>query len=119
MTVNTVHLEELPYRPDSCGLFQRIRGLPGALLLDSCYPPTLAGRFDIMTADPAADLSFRSELTTSYDELVKHFREIVKVHSNYCSGLVAPAEDIPFCGGVAGYLDYGSGKPLQHLPDTF
>ena len=48
-----VHLEDIPYCPDSCELFARIRELPGAAFLDSSFPHTRAGRYDILTAAPA------------------------------------------------------------------
>ena len=52
MNTSTVYLQELPYSPDSCGLFARVRQLPNALLLDSSHPHSLAGRYDILTAEP-------------------------------------------------------------------
>ena len=115
MKSDTVHLEELPYHADSCGLFERIRELPGAMLLDSGYPHTHAGRFDILTAEPPEELIFSCTSTSTYGDIEKYFREIAKVHSSYCGGQVAAAEELPFCGGLAGYLDYGLGRPLQHL----
>ncbi len=118
MNINTIRLEELPYHTDSCELFERIRDLPHALLLDSGTPYSLAGRFDILTADPVNDFEISIDNTTSYDGIRKYFLELVKVHSSYCKGLVTPAEEIPFCGGIAGYLDYEAGRPLQHLPGS-
>jgi para-aminobenzoate synthetase component 1 len=115
MNSTTIHLEELPYQPDSCALFDCIRDLPGALLLDSGYPHTHAGRFDILTAEPAETLGFCASSSSDYAEVHTWFRELVKVHSSYCGGLVPAAEELPFCGGLAGYLDYSLGRPLQHL----
>ena len=48
----SVHLEEIPYTPDSCELFERLRDLPHAALLDSSHPHASAARFDILTAAP-------------------------------------------------------------------
>ena len=45
-----VHLDEIPYCPDSGELFERIRDLPRAALLDSSYPHASGGRYDILTA---------------------------------------------------------------------
>ena len=118
MNANTVQLEELPYSTDSCALFERIRDLPQALLLDSGAPHSQAGRFDILTADPIQELPIYPENTTGYENICKYFVELVKVHSSFCQGLVTPAEEIPFCGGIAGYLDYEAGRPLQHLPGS-
>ena len=114
MNINTIRLEELPYHSDSCELFERIRDLPHALLLDSGTPWSQAGRFDILTADPVNDFEISVANTNSYDGMRKYFLELVNVHSSYCKGLVPPTEEIPFCGGVAGYLDYEAGRPLQH-----
>ncbi len=116
MNSNTVHLEELPYQPDSCSLFECIRELPGALLLDSAYPHSQAGRFDILTACIEESNPFSSSLTDTYDSIDKYFIDLKDMHNEHCQGLVPVAEDIPFCGGIAGYLDYELGNPLQRLP---
>ena len=47
-----LHLDEIPYQADSCVLFERIRQLPEAALLDSSYPYASSGRYDILAADP-------------------------------------------------------------------
>jgi len=116
MSKTTVHLEELPYQADSCVLFERIRELPRALMLDSGHPHTLAGRFDILTADPCYSFDFSGSNTMTYEGIRELFLNIARVHSEHCGGLVTPSEDIPFCGGIAGALDYGLGKALQSIP---
>ncbi len=113
---STVYLQELPYQPDSCALFARVRHLPGALLLDSCHPHSRAGRFDIFTAGPLEQYPIYSNNTDSYSDYLNYFDSIRQAHERSFSGISTPAEEIPFCGGIAGYLDYGIGKPLQHLP---
>lgn len=111
MTSNTLFLDELPYRPDSCGWFERLRDLPAPLFLDSCYPHSRHGRFDILMADPAEDLSFTCSNSTSYDDILKYFNGLeVALES------ASQADTLPFCGGLAGYLDYEFGLPLQYLP---
>jgi para-aminobenzoate synthetase component 1 len=115
MKISAIQLEELPYHPDSCALFDRVKQFPGALFLDSGYPHSRAGRFDIIAADPCIDLSINCLNTDSYESIDKYFQDVAQVHSERCAGLVAPTGDIPFCGGVAGYLNYELGKPLQHL----
>jgi para-aminobenzoate synthetase component 1 len=116
MSTTTVFLQELPYSPDSCGLFDRIRHLPQALLLDSSHPHSHSGRYDILTADPVHSIKFNAENSGSYEDLLSAFEEIARIHSNFYRGISAPAEELPFCGGIAGYLGYGLGKPLQHMP---
>ena len=116
MNTSTVYLQELPYSPDSCGLFARVRQLPHALLLDSSHPHSLAGRYDILTAEPERTINFNSYDSNSYEDLLNIFEEISEIHSSYFKNISAPAEELPFCGGIAGYLGYGLGKPLQHMP---
>jgi para-aminobenzoate synthetase component 1 len=115
MSSSTVYLHELPYSPDSSGLFSRVRHLPHALLLDSSFPHSQAGRYDILTADPEFSFDFNQYNSDSYENTVKSFAKLSEIHSSFFAGVSAPAEELPFCGGIAGYLGYGLGKPLQHL----
>ena len=63
----SVHLEEVPYCPDGCELFERIRDMPRPAFLDSSSPHASAGRYDILTAQPLElGLPIRSLLTGSY-----------------------------------------------------
>jgi len=50
----SAHLEEIPYCPDGGELFERIRDLSGAAFLDSSFPHSTRGRFDILAAEPLA-----------------------------------------------------------------
>ncbi len=113
MAAHTIFLEELPYQPDSCGWFERLRDLPGALFLDSCHPHSHQGRFDILLADPRQDHHFTCSKTTSYDEVLKYFQGLAQAITGYGG---TQSDTLPFCGGLAGYLDYELGLPLQHLP---
>ncbi|MDJ0878116.1 MAG: aminodeoxychorismate synthase component I [Halieaceae bacterium] len=112
MAISTVQLEELPYHPDSCTWFLRLRDLPRPLFLDSCYPHSSRGRFDILLADPRETIDFTCEITTSYKDIVKYFHDLQAAwNGSHCDA----ADTVPFCGGLAGYLDYEFGLPLQHL----
>ncbi len=48
---------QLAYPNDPLRYFSRLRGLPGAVLLDSGAPSTEAGRFDVFSALPVAELT--------------------------------------------------------------
>ncbi|MDP4651014.1 MAG: hypothetical protein NWS56_04585, partial [Haliea sp.] len=50
-----LHIEELPWRPDSALLFNALRDLPCPAWLDSAQPWANGGRYDILVADPIAD----------------------------------------------------------------
>lgn len=113
MTIGTLQLEELPYSPDSCTWFERLRALRRPLLLDSCRPHSSRGRFDILLAEPALELDFTCSNSTTYEDIVKYFLELETAWAaQHCDA----ADTLPFCGGLAGYIDYELGLPLQHLP---
>ena len=114
---DTVHLEELAYTPDSCPLFERLRDLPGAALLDSAHPFTERGRFDILVADGTADTI--DELRPGTDEagVTAWFQQLTGQLQD-AVGTVSPvAEELPFCGGLLGMLNYDAGQALNHLDD--
>ncbi len=116
MSNPTVFLQELPYQPDTAGLFERAKNLPSPLLLDSCDSGGNRGRYDIITAAPIESFTIKATNTDTYDTYLEYFRELEAGYKELCAGISSPGEEIPFCGGIAGYLDYGIGKPLQHLP---
>jgi para-aminobenzoate synthetase component 1 len=111
----TVHLDEIPYCPDSCDLFERLRDLPGAAMLDSTYPHTRRGRYDILTADPApVDLP---RLPANADESAcrRFFDALSGFHREHYTGIQPAAADIPFCGGILGHLPYDYGNALHQV----
>jgi para-aminobenzoate synthetase component 1 len=111
----TVHLEEVPYSPDSSELFERIADLPGAAFLDSGYPHAISGRYDILTADPVAgELPSLPPLPDETD--CRHFfRELGAYHREQYAGIQPASQDIPFCGGILGCLHYDWGNPLHRV----
>ena len=116
MLKNALHFEELPYQPDSARLFAAVRELPQPLFLDSCHPWSSRGRFDILAADPVRDFSFNLSNSSSYKDIRDFFELLSDEHNRYCNDLVGHPEMLPFCGGLAGCLDYELGRPLQYLP---
>ncbi len=112
----TLYLEELPYRPDSCELFERIRDLPFAAMLDSSFPHATSGRYDILTADPVdanlPQLAYGASETHCRD----YWAAIGEFHRDRYSGIGPAAQDIPFCGGLLGYVGYDSGLGLHKIP---
>lgn len=111
----SVHLEDIPYCPDSCELFERIRDLPYAVLLDSSFPHAASARYDILTAQPwAIDLPGLSPGGSESDSHV-FFDELARFHREHYRGLQPVSPDIPFCGGILGYLGYDIGKGLHNI----
>jgi para-aminobenzoate synthetase component 1 len=109
---NAIHLEELPYSPDSCEWFECLRALPEPLFLDSGFPHSRQGRFDILVADPSEKFHLSLSNSTSYRDICKYFLELEAARDSVSGG---PVDTLPFCGGLAGYLDYDLGLPLQYL----
>jgi para-aminobenzoate synthetase component 1 len=111
----SIHLEEIPYRPDSCDLFERIRDLPSPAFLDSSHPHSSAGRFDILTADPMDKPPLYLAHDSSPEARANFFLELKQFHKE-CFGSIQPvSQDIPFCGGVLGYLSYDLGNGLEGI----
>ncbi len=111
----TVHLDDIPYSPDSCEVFERIMDLPGAVFLDSSFPHSTSGRYDILAAAPSDDRL--PILPAGADEQASRafFRELRNYHREHYHGIQPAAPDIPFCGGILGYLGYESGNGLNKI----
>jgi para-aminobenzoate synthetase component 1 len=112
----SVHLEEISYRQDSCELFECIRDLPRAALLDSSFPHATSGRYDILTAQPLdADLPSLKP-SASESQCREFFSQLDHFQSEHYAGIQPVSPDIPFCGGILGYLGYDLGKGLHNIP---
>jgi para-aminobenzoate synthetase component 1 len=113
----SVHLEEIPYCPDSCELFERIRDLPQAAILDSSFPHANSGRYDILVAQPDhTGIPTLSEGATEHESHA-FFSDLKQFHAQYYEGIQPVSPDIPFCGGILGYLGYDSGMSLHSIPN--
>jgi para-aminobenzoate synthetase component 1 len=112
----SVHLEELSYCPDSCELFERIRDLPRAAFLDSSFPHASAGRYDILTADPWTTAVPGLPGGATAQQCSAFFDALRYFHQEHFFGIQPVSPDIPFCGGLLGYLGYELGKGLHGIP---
>lgn len=101
----------LPYQEDPAGYFARIVDAPGAVLLDSGRPGASRGRYDLMSAWPLA------ELAPDTDESAKDFFARLRAAVQSLAGEI-PDEmrDLPFVGGLIGYLGYDFGRRIEQLP---
>lgn len=111
----TISLDEIPYSPDGCELFARLRDLPGAAFLDSSFPHTTAGRYDILTANPVETSLPQMPDGASESAARGYFDELGRFHRSYFSGIQPVSEDLPFCGGLLGYIGYDSGNALNKV----
>ncbi len=114
----SIQLEEIPYSADGCGLFERIRDLPRAAFLDSSFPHATSGRYDILTADPwTTDLPNLTQ-GASEQQCRSFFAALDQFHQEHFDGIQPVSPDIPFCGGLLGYLGYDLGKGLHRIPSV-
>src|SRR5690606_41726507 len=106
-------LHPLPYQADAAAFFHRIHREPGATLLDSNHRPGAGrGRYDILSAWP------RETLTPQHQESATDF--FARARRSLAGLLHAevPAHtDIPFTGGLLGYLAYDFGQEIGVRPD--
>ncbi|QKZ03891.1 aminodeoxychorismate synthase component I [Pseudomonas eucalypticola] len=109
MSICFVH--PLPYRPDPAAWFSTVRHAPGAILLDSAKPAAERGRFDILSAWPLAVL--RAEPEENGEAFLQRLRVAL---ARLGEAQLPDGLDLPFAGGLIGYLSYDFGRRLEHLP---
>ena len=105
----TVH--SLAYQPDPRLRFERICRSPGAVLLDSGRPAAERGRYDLLSAWPLETLE------PGEAETGRAFFERVRAALHRLGEAAPPAGfELPFVGGVLGFLGYDFGARLERLP---
>jgi para-aminobenzoate synthetase component 1 len=108
-------IEELPYFPDSFSLFSKLKDLTDPVWLDSGAPYSSAGRYDIISAEPETTIKRLNSI--AYDDNLKYFKELKSAITEY-TPTPDNAKDLPFTGGVIGYLSYDIARDLERLPET-
>lgn len=107
----TCTLHSLPYQPDPATFFARLRQAPGAILLDSARPGAERGRFDLLSAWPLQHLQAQP------DEHGRAFLQRLRTALAQLGEAQLPEGcELPFAGGLIGYLSYDFGRRLEHLP---
>lgn len=112
-------ISPLPYFADSAALFEAVAHLPWAVWLDSGFPHSDQGRFDIIAAEPALTLTTRGEITQinrngsvifSNQDPFSLLKEALQVsrHEGFAG--------LPFNGGAIGYFSYDLARRIEKLP---
>ncbi len=110
-TMSTCRLHPLPYRADPAPYFALVRGAPGAVLLDAGRPHAERGRYDLFSAWPLATYA------PGDDESGGAFFQRLRDGLAALGRAEAPADrELPFTGGLIGYLAYDFGRRLERLP---
>jgi para-aminobenzoate synthetase component 1 len=108
----TCSIHPLDYSTNPAGLFDRIRHAPAAVLLDSGRPGADRGRFDLFSAWPM------EQLVAKADESGTAFLQRVRASLARLGEAQLPVgSELPFAGGVIGYLGYDFGRRLEPLPE--
>ena len=107
----TCSVHPLPYRANPAHYFAAIRHAPGAVLLDSGRPAAERGRYDVLSAWP------QTTLTVGPDESGGEFLQRLRKNLTQLGEAALPAGvELPFAGGLIGYLSYDFGRRLEQLP---
>ena len=103
-------LHPLPYHADATLWFEAIRHAPGAVLLDSARPGAERGRFDLLSAWPS------QQLTPAAGEAgVAFIQRLRESLADLGTAQIPDGFDLPFAGGLIGYLSYDFGRRLESI----
>ena len=109
--MSTCSVHPLPYQANPAQYFAAIRHAPGAVLLDSGRPTAERGRYDLLSAWPQATL------TVAPDESGSDFLQRLRKSLTQLGEENVPAGyELPFAGGLIGYLSYDFGRHLEQMP---
>jgi len=110
----------LPYFTDSAELFSVYADKAWAVFLDSGFPSSNQGRYDIIAAEPVCTLVTHGEITeiSCNGVLTKSTEnpfDLVKQQLGLFPDF-KPIDDLPFNGGAIGYFSYDLARRLEALP---
>lgn len=119
----------LKYSTDTAQLFARVSHQPWAMFLDSGYPQSQYGRYDIIVARPFITISTtegtgiqQSALQSMHTEIVENGNRTVShddpfaILNRALAPYQAASNALPFCGGAVGYFGYDLARQVEHLP---
>ncbi len=105
-------LHPLPYQEDPGERFALIHRAPGAVLLDAGRPIATRGRYDLLSAWPLAELA-----PLAGESANRFFARVRSALQSLGEARVPDTVDVPFVGGMIGYLGYDFGRRIEHLPE--
>lgn len=117
----------IPYHDDSSRIFEQLRDFAYPVFLDSGLASEHRGRYDIISAQPdylivadangarIKDLSTPQQPIVDDDPCAFSLLERWLNKTGFKPGF---DQDLPFAGGVLGYLSYDLGRSLEELPSN-
>lgn len=108
----------LPYFEDSAQLFAPIANKPWSVFLDSGFPHSNQGRYDIISTDPVTRLVTTGQTTkiTNQGEITYSDEDPFVLVKQYLKNDFQPIKDLPFNGGALGYFSYDLARRLEKVP---
>ncbi len=111
-------IHSLPYFADSAKLFAPLASKPWAVFLDSGYPGSHQGRYDIIAADPCCTLvtcGQDTEITCNGASRISS-GDPFQLLKEQLLPLQQGHEQLPFSGGAIGYFAYDLARRLEKIP---
>jgi len=120
MSLSNQSIVSLPYFPDSAELFSGYADKAWAVFLDSGFPGSTQGRYDIIAAEPVCTLvthGLTTEITCNgvTTQSTENPFDLVKQQLQKFQGFKL-TDDLPFNGGAIGYFSYDLARRLETLP---
>lgn len=118
MPLTKVTKQTLPYFPDSAQLFCPYAEQAWAVLLDSTYPISGQGRYDIMAYDPVCTLETWGQITTIRRDGCETRSEAdpFELLQQQLGPALPSIAELPFNGGALGYFAYDLARRIEKLP---
>ncbi|HEY7841881.1 MAG TPA: aminodeoxychorismate synthase component I [Gammaproteobacteria bacterium] len=115
-----MRFSELPYHRNTAELFESVAAEPWSVFLDSGWPASDQGRYDIFAARPRTTLltTGAETLITSGDVTSRSTRDPFALVREALGPVTQNLSGIPFCGGALGYFAYDLGRRIESLPAT-
>ena len=114
----------LPYFADSAKLFSVCADQAWAVFLDSGFPGSHQGRYDIIAADPVCTLVTHGEVTeitgngVTTKSIENPFDLVKQALASFPKVVLENGfADLPFNGGAIGYFSYDLARRLEVLPN--
>lgn len=112
-------VQQLPYFEDSAELFAAIAHREWAIFLDSGYPLSKQGRYDILACEPKITLVTQGDITRISRQGVceESYADPMELLKHELMQLYRPAINaLPFNGGALGYFGYDLARRIEQLP---
>lgn len=110
--------QSLPYFEDSAALFAACADQPWAIFLDSAFPTSQQGRYDIMAYGPVCTLETwgpRTRITTA-SQKIDSDEDPFALLTRYLGEILPTIDGVPFNGGAMGYFAYDLARRIEKLP---